>query len=102
MYIGFHVKFKSSFLWDKYPGVQCLGHVAVTYLVFIFLIKKNFYVGMYLFIYFWLPWVFVAACRLSLVVARGALFIAVRRLLTVVACGAQAQFTSFGSCGARS
>ena len=25
----------------------------------------------YLFIYFWLCWVFVVACRLSLVVARG-------------------------------
>ena len=40
----------------------------------------------YLFIYFWLHWVFVAAHRLSLVVASGGYsFIAVRRLLVVVA-----------------
>ena len=38
------------------------------------------------FIYFWLHWVFVAARRLSLAaVSRGLLFIAVRRLLIVVA-----------------
>ena len=50
---------------------------------------------MYLFdlFYFWLRWVFVAACGLSLLAESGLLFIAVRRLLIVVAslcCGAQA------------
>ena len=45
-------------------------------------LKKN----IYLFIYFWLRWVFIAAGGLSLVVASGGYsFIAVRRLLTAVA-----------------
>ena len=40
-----------------------------------------------LFIYFWLRWVFVAACRLSLVAESGGglLFVAVHRLLIAVA-----------------
>ena len=43
-----------------------------------------FYLFIYLFIYFWLRWVFVAACGLSLVaVSRGLLFVAVRGLLIV-------------------
>ena len=47
---------------------------------------------MYLFIYFWLPWVFVAACRLSLAVARGA----------ALRCGAQASHCGgFMCCGAQ-
>ena len=41
---------------------------------------------MYLFIYFWLRWVFVAAGGLSLAVASGGLlFVAVHGLLIVVA-----------------
>ena len=46
----------------------------------------------YLFIYFWLLWVFIAACGLSLVVASGGYSIAVHGLLIVVAsrCGTQA------------
>ena len=42
---------------------------------------------MYLFIYFWLRWVFIAAHGLSLVAASGGglLFVAVRGLLIVVA-----------------
>ena len=40
----------------------------------------------FLFVYFWLYWVFIAACELSLVVAsRGYSLIAVCRLLTAVA-----------------
>ena len=50
---------------------------------------KNFcfnYAFINLFMYFWPGWVFVTACRLSLVVANGRLlFIAVRRLLIEVA-----------------
>ena len=48
---------------------------------------------MYLFIYFWLGWVFVAACGLlSSCGERGLLFFAVHGLLTAVAsrCGAWA------------
>ena len=40
----------------------------------------------YLFTYFWLCWVCLAACRLSLVaVSRGCSLVAVRGLLTVMA-----------------
>ena len=40
----------------------------------------------YLFIYFWLCWVFVAGCRLSLVaVSRGYSLVGKHRLLTAVA-----------------
>ena len=47
---------------------------------------KNKFIYFYLFIYFWLHWVFVAARGLSLVaVSGGLLFILVRRLLTAVA-----------------
>ena len=66
----------------------------------------------YLFIYFWLCWVFVAARGLfSSCSERGLLFVVVRGLLTVVAsrCGAQAVGTQasvvvacrLSSCGAR-
>ena len=44
-----------------------------------------FFFTIYLFIYLWLRWVFVAVRGLSLVVARGLLFVAVRRLLIAVA-----------------
>ena len=53
----------------------------------------NINLFIYLLIYFWLRWVFVAARRLSLVAESGGLlFIAVRGLLTAVAsrCGARA------------
>ena len=51
--------FKLVFLFfsDIYPGVGLLGHLLVLFLVFL---KK--------FIYFWLRWVFIAACGLSVVV----------------------------------
>ena len=43
-------------------------------------------INLFLLIYFWLNWVFVAACGLSLVaVSRGLLFVAVCRLLVAVA-----------------
>ena len=51
-------------------------------------------VSMWLFIYFWLLWVFIAACRLSLVVVRG--------LLIEVASCCRAQtlgHMGFSSCG---
>ena len=71
-----------------------------------------------LFIYFWLHWVFVAVCRLSLLVASGGLlFVVVRRLLIVVAslvaehtgsrcvgfsgCGSRALERRLSSCGIR-
>ena len=38
----------------------------------------------YLFVYFWLCWVFLAACGLSLVVASGGYSVAVRGLLIAV------------------
>ena len=43
----------------------------------------GFFIVVY-FIYFWLHWVFVAACGLSLVVASGGYSVAVRRLLIAV------------------
>ena len=51
-------------------------------------LKKNFF----FFISFWLCWVFVAACRLSLVAAGGSCSLVVHGLVTVVVshCGAQA------------
>ena len=47
---------------------------------FSIVVHFNFY-----FIYFWLCWVFVAACGLSLVAARGGYSVVVHRLLTAVA-----------------
>ena len=41
-----------------------------SYLLFFFFKQREFYF-FYLFIYFWLRWVFVAVCRLSLVAASG-------------------------------
>ena len=72
----------------------------------------NINLFIYLLIYFWLRWVFVAARRLSLVAESGGLlFIAVRGLLTAVAsrCGARALGAwasvvvarGLSSCGAR-
>ena len=47
---------------------------------------RSFFDLFVLFIYFWLRWVFVAACGLSLVVVSGRLlFVAVRVLLIAVA-----------------
>ena len=47
--------------------------------------KMVFLLLIYLFIYLWLPWVFVAAHRLSLVAGeQELLFVAVRGLLIVV------------------
>ena len=43
-----------------------------------------FFTKLFYFIYFWLHWVFVAACGLSLVVASGGYSVAVRGLLTAV------------------
>ena len=73
--------------------------------------------NIYLFIYLWLHWVFVAVLRLSLVVARGGLlFVAVCWLLIAVAslvvehgllarglssCGSWAVERGLSSCGAR-
>ena len=51
----------------------------------IFFFFLMIYLFIYLFIYFWLCWVFVAAHRLSLVAARGALFMALSGLLIAVA-----------------
>ena len=48
----------------------------------LFFLKNKFY----LFIYFWLCWVFIAACQLSLVAASGGFsLVAVHGLLAVVA-----------------
>ena len=64
------------------------------------LFKKNF---IYLFIYFWLRWTFVAVCGLSLVAASGGLlFIVVRGLLIAVASllwSTGSRHAGFSSCG---
>ena len=65
----------------------------------------NFLNLLILFIYFWLCWVFVAACGLSLVMVSGGYsLVVVQRLLTGVAScwGAQAlKAYGLSSCGAR-
>ena len=54
--------------------------------------KSGFIYFVYLFIYFWLRWVFVAACGLSLVAVSGA----------ILPCGAWASHCSgFSCCGAQ-
>ena len=58
------------------PGFQALCRQEDFFLINLFILC----------IYFWLCWVFVAACGLSLVAASGGLlFVVVHRLLTVVA-----------------
>ena len=55
-------------------------------LFFFFFLRKVLFFFFLNFIYFWLRWVFIAACRLSLVAASGGLlFVAVHGLLTAVA-----------------
>ena len=47
---------------------------------------SSFFLNFYLFIYFWLCWVFIAACRLSLVAAnRGYSLLEVRAFLSAMA-----------------
>ena len=62
-------------------SLRSLGEIFLTYThCYIHLFILKFYL-----IYFWQYWVFVAACRLSLVAAsRGCSLTVVRRLLTVV------------------
>ena len=57
-----------------------------SHLVLDFCLLEDFlkFLFIYLF-YFWLYWVFIDICGLSLVAVRGLLFIAVFRLLTVMA-----------------
>ena len=60
-----------------------LEHFYVTHHLSILL---SFFLNIYLFIYLWLRWVFVAACGLSLVAtSEGYSFVAVHRLLIAVA-----------------
>ena len=69
----------SIFSWTCWPSVCLIGKTSIQ-------IYPFFQTLIYLFIYFWLRWVFVAACRLSLVAASGGLlFVAVRGLLIEVA-----------------
>ena len=47
---------------------------------------SSFFLNLYLFIYFWLCWVFIATCRLSLVAAnRGNSLVEVRAFLIAMA-----------------
>ena len=65
--------------------IQYLFTMAPYLSIYLFIFKN-------LFVYFWLSWVFVAVCGLSLVGASGGLlFIAVRRLLIAVASRCRAQ-----------
>ena len=59
--------------------------------------KKNKFI--YLFIYFWLRWVFVAVHTLSLVVASGGY--SLLRCVGSSSCGSRALECRLGSCGAR-
>ena len=60
--------------------------------MYLFFFLNGIYFFIYLFIYFWLRWVFVAVHGLSLVVARG----------STLRCGARASHCSgFSCCGAR-
>ena len=67
---------------QEYHQITNLTFNTNKYLVIKFLLKpplfKNF---IHSFFYFWLPWVFIAVCMLSLVVGAGLLFVAVFRLL---------------------
>ena len=55
------------FLWWWQWGVSA-GQIG--FYLFILIFKKRFiYSPIYLFVYFWLPWVFTAVCALSLVAA---------------------------------
>ena len=70
--------------------MRCLGFCRFTHCWLIFFFLINLFI--YLFIYFWLRWVFVAAHGLSLVVVRGLLFVVVCGLIIAVAslcCGAR-------------
>ena len=59
------------------------------YLTLLFL-RELYFFNFYLFIYFWLRWVFIAAPRLSLVGGEhGLLFVAVLRLLAVASLAAE-------------
>ena len=93
-------------LCTLYSFVHCESLEAVTHssssehslgpnLTFLF-----FFNFIYLFTYFWLRGVFVAACRLSLVAERGGLvFIVVRRLL--IAAASLVAGHGLSSCGTR-
>ena len=81
----------------KTPRLSLHGHHISSWCVWIaaalligqqsfFFFKGKFYSFFFLnFIYFWLRWVFVAACRFSLVAASGGLLVAVCGLLIAVA-----------------
>ena len=61
----------SWFSQGIYPVVGLLGHMAVLFLVQKFFFFKFFLKSIYLFIYLWMHWAFIAAHRLSLVAASG-------------------------------
>ena len=68
-----------------------------------FILKFYFYFYFFKFIYFWLHWVFIAACGLSLVVASGGCSslrcasFSLRGLLLLQSSGSRR--TGFSSCG---
>ena len=70
-----------------------------------YIVNLGLFFKFYLFIYFWLRWVFVAACRLSLVAARGGYFLlwcagfSLQWLLLLLSTGSR--HTGFSSCGLR-
>ena len=86
-----------SILLGKYLEVELLDHIIVLCLTFFF--------KFILFIYFWLRWVFLAACVLFLVAASGGYFslrcvgFSLRWLLLLQSTGSR--HVSFHSCGMR-
>ncbi len=77
----------SSFQSNPYFfTLPCFATASISFLIFFLLPATCFYKFIYLFIYFWLCWVLVAARGLSFSCGeRGLLFIAVRGLLIAVA-----------------
>ena len=86
-----------SFLLDIYPKVGLLDQMIVCcfFFLIVFFLNKFTY---FLFIYFWLHWVFIAARAFSSCREQGLLFVVVRRLLLQ---STGSRHVCFSSCGSR-
>ena len=105
-YIHTYIKFKKK---DGGKSVNMSIHLTNTVifephnsfnLFLYFDVVEFFFKFIYLFIYyFWLCWVFVATCRLSLCGEHGLLFVVVHGLLLLRSMGSR--LMGFNSCGTR-
>ena len=89
-----------GFFWLRFPNQGSNSHSCIGSRVLPWGPPWKFYFLKILFIYFWLHWVFVAGCQLSLVAAsKGYSLIVVHGLLIVV--DSLAAEHRLSSCGAR-